>query len=57
MLDLRVVRERPDAVERALAARGGTGLVTPLLAADATRRRLVRTGRRRRCPTSPRWRG
>ncbi|MBI2156273.1 MAG: serine--tRNA ligase [Candidatus Rokubacteria bacterium] len=42
MLDLRVVRERPDAVERALAARGGTGLVTPLLAADATRRRLVK---------------
>jgi seryl-tRNA synthetase len=42
VLDLRLVRERPDAVERALAARGGAGLVTSLLAADATRRRLVK---------------
>ena len=42
MLDLRVVRERPDAVERALAARGGAGLVKQLLAADTRRRRLVK---------------
>ena len=42
MLDMRLIRENPEAVERALADRGGAELVRPLLALDAERRRLVR---------------
>ncbi|HXH81812.1 MAG TPA: serine--tRNA ligase [Candidatus Tectomicrobia bacterium] len=42
MLDLRLVREQPEAVERALAQKGGAGLVKELIARDAERRRLVK---------------
>jgi len=41
MLDLRLIREQPDVVQRGLATRGGADLVPEILAADATRRRLV----------------
>ena len=44
MLDLRLIREQPDAVERRLATRGqGTArLIQELLAKDVERRRLLR---------------
>jgi seryl-tRNA synthetase len=43
MLDVRLVREQPEAVERGLAARGESpAVVKDLLALDADRRRLVR---------------
>ena len=42
MLDIRQIRENPEAVERGLADRGGAGLIRPVLAKDAERRRLVR---------------
>ena len=42
MLDLRLIRENPEAIERALVDRGGAELIGPLLARDAERRRLVR---------------
>ena len=44
MLDLRLIREQPDAVERRLATRGqGTAqLIKELLARDVERRRLLR---------------
>ncbi len=42
MLDLRLIRENPEAIERALVDRGGAELIRPLLALDAERRRLVR---------------
>src|SRR2546430_8284278 len=38
---MRLIRENPEAVERALVDRGGAELVRPLLALDAERRRLV----------------
>jgi len=41
MLDLKLIREQPDAVQRGLATRGGAELVPEILAADADRRRLV----------------
>ena len=41
MLDMRLIRENPEAVERALVDRGGAELIRPLLALDAERRRLV----------------
>jgi seryl-tRNA synthetase len=41
MLDLRLIREQPDVVQRGLATRGGAELVPEILAADAERRRLV----------------
>jgi seryl-tRNA synthetase len=41
MLDLRLIREQPDAVQRGLVTRGGAELVPVILAADADRRRLV----------------
>ena len=41
MLDLKLIREQPDAVQRALVTRGGAELVPEILAADADRRRLV----------------
>ncbi len=44
MLDLRLIREQPEAVERALAAKGGAGLVKEIVARDAERRRLVKEG-------------
>ena len=42
MLDLRVVREQPEAVARALAQKGGADLVTQVLDLDADRRRLIK---------------
>jgi seryl-tRNA synthetase len=42
VLDIRLIREQPEAVERALADRGGAELVKDVLARDAERRRLVR---------------
>ena len=41
MLDLKLIREQPDAVQRGLVTRGGGELVPDILAADADRRRLV----------------
>jgi seryl-tRNA synthetase len=41
VLDLRLVREDPEGVKRRLATRGGADLVDAVLAADATRRRLL----------------
>ncbi|HUG36631.1 MAG TPA: serine--tRNA ligase [Candidatus Limnocylindrales bacterium] len=41
MLDLRQIREQPDALERALAARGPGLSLRPILAADQRRRQLV----------------
>ena len=42
MLDLRLIRERPDEVQRALADKGGAQLIPEILAKDAERRRLIR---------------
>jgi seryl-tRNA synthetase len=44
VLDLRAIRERPEAVERALGTRDGPAAarIKPLLAADARRRQLAR---------------
>ena len=42
MLDMKVIRDNPEAVERALADRGGAELIRPLIAQDGERRRLVR---------------
>jgi seryl-tRNA synthetase len=41
VLDLRLIREQPDAVARALADKGGAELVHDLVARDAERRRLI----------------
>jgi seryl-tRNA synthetase len=41
MLDIRLIREDPAAVERALATRGAAISLAPVLAADAERRRLL----------------
>ena len=42
MLDLRLIREHPDDVQRALAEKGGGELIPEILAHDAERRRLVK---------------
>ena len=42
MLDLRLIREHPDDVQRALAEKGGAELIPEILAHDAERRRLVK---------------
>jgi seryl-tRNA synthetase len=42
VLDLRLIRERPEEVERRLADKGGAELVKDILARDADRRRLVK---------------
>jgi seryl-tRNA synthetase len=42
VLDIKLIRDQPDAVERALAQKGGADLVKQILAADADRRRLIR---------------
>jgi len=42
VLDIRLIRESPEAVERGLADRGGAELIRPVLGQDAERRRLVR---------------
>jgi len=39
---MRLIRENPESIERALVDRGGAELIRPLLALDAERRRLVR---------------
>ena len=44
MLDLRVIRERPDEVQRALADKGGAALIPDIVAKDAERRRLIKEG-------------
>jgi seryl-tRNA synthetase len=41
VLDLRLIREQPDAVAGKLARRGGSELVKPLLEREAARRRLI----------------
>ena len=42
MLDLRLIRDDPETVERALAEKGGAELVRQILAGDADRRRLIK---------------
>jgi seryl-tRNA synthetase len=42
VLDLRLIREHPDDVQRALAEKGGAELIPEILARDAERRRLVK---------------
>src|SRR5262245_11288525 len=42
VLDLRRIREEPEAVERGLRARGETISVRPILEADAARRQLIK---------------
>jgi seryl-tRNA synthetase len=42
VLDLRLIRERPDEVQRALADKGGAELIPEILALDTERRRLAR---------------
>jgi len=42
VLDLRLIREHPDEVQRALAEKGGADLVPAILARDGERRRLVK---------------
>ena len=41
MLDIRLIRERPEEVERALAEKGGVELVRAVVASDVERRRLI----------------
>ena len=41
MLDIRLLRENPEAVERGLRDRGGAELVRETVARDAERRRLI----------------
>ena len=41
MLDMRLLRENPEAVERGLRERGGAELVRDIVAKDAERRRLI----------------
>src|SRR3979411_3439015 len=47
---MRLIRENPEAVERALVDRGGAELIRPLLALDAERRRLVQESEERKAP-------
>ena len=42
MLDIRLIRERPDDVERALADKGGVELIREIVAVDARRRERLR---------------
>ena len=42
MLDLRLIREHPEDVQRALAEKGGADLVPEILARDGERRRVVK---------------
>ncbi len=41
MLDIRLIRDRPEEIERALAEKGGAVLVKELVASDVVRRRLI----------------
>jgi seryl-tRNA synthetase len=42
VLDVRLIREQPDAVARALADKGGAELIHQIVARDAERRRLIK---------------
>ena len=42
MLDLKLIRDQPEAVARALADKGGAGLIQEIVARDAERRRLIK---------------
>ncbi len=42
MLDLRLIRERPEEVQRALTDKGGAELIPEVLARDVERRRLIK---------------
>jgi len=42
VLDLRLIRERPDEVQRALVQKGGAELIPEILARDVERRRLLK---------------
>jgi seryl-tRNA synthetase len=42
MLDLRLIREQADEVQRALAQKGGAELIPAILAKDAERRRVIK---------------
>jgi seryl-tRNA synthetase len=42
VLDLKLIRDQPEAVERALADKGGAHLIREILERDAERRRLIR---------------
>ena len=42
MLDLRLLREQPDAVRRGLMTKGGADLIPEVVALDAERRRLIK---------------
>ena len=41
MLDIRLIRDRPEEIERALAEKGGATLVKELVESDVVRRRLI----------------
>jgi seryl-tRNA synthetase len=41
VLDIRLIRDRPEEIERALAEKGGAALVKELVASDIVRRRLI----------------
>ena len=42
MLDIKQIRDQPDAVERGLAQKGGAELIKQILVVDADRRRLIK---------------
>jgi seryl-tRNA synthetase len=42
VLDLKLIRDQPEAVARALADKGGAGLIQEIVARDAERRRLIK---------------
>jgi seryl-tRNA synthetase len=42
VLDIKLIRDQPDAVARALAQKGGAELIQQILATDADRRRLIK---------------
>jgi seryl-tRNA synthetase len=42
VLDVRLIREQPDAIARALADKGGAELIHQIVARDAERRRLIK---------------
>jgi seryl-tRNA synthetase len=44
VLDLRLIRENPEQIQRALADKGGAELIPEILALDTERRRLARQG-------------
>ena len=42
MLDIKLIRDQPEAVARALAQKGGAELIQQIIAGDADRRRLIK---------------